>query len=218
MILIVCVVIKNKLDSRKISNKNPTEKNKARDEKCLSRPGKRSQAVSPGEKKNSTLFGTLSSYCLLTSPSTDKSEGSKGAEGDPGGKLKSWFSLGKTESSDQQSSVDFERKSTNQLNLMRKMCGEFRDFAKLKNKDEREERQKELEQIRGARWTLHVYMFTMPCNLLYNCLHRSFFKSIDVTLRSNPGVKLRSDDDSLSRGNPPRSKTDRYNNTTYMSN
>ena len=45
MILIVCVVIKNKLDSRKISNKNPTEKNKARDEKCLSRPGKRSQAM-----------------------------------------------------------------------------------------------------------------------------------------------------------------------------
>ena len=149
MILIVCVVIKNKLDWSKISNKNPTEKNKARDEKCLARPGARSQAVAPGEKKNSTLFGTLSSYCHLTSPSTDKSVGSKGA--DPGGKLKTWFSLGKTESSDQQFSVNFERKSTNQVNLMRKMCGEFRDFAKLKNKDEREERQKELEQIRGAR-------------------------------------------------------------------
>ena len=151
IILIVCVVIKNKLDSRKISNKNPTEKNKARDEKCLARPGPRSPAGAPGEKKNSALFGSLSSYyCRLTSPSTDKSVGSKGA--DPGGKQKSWFSLGKTESSDQQFSVNFERKSTNQVNLMRKMCGEFRDFAKLKNKDEREERQKELEQIRGARY------------------------------------------------------------------
>ena len=149
MILIVCVVIKNKLDSRKISNTNPTGKNKARDEKCFARPGARSQAVSPGEKKNSTLLGTLSSYCHLTSPSTDKSEGSKG--GGPAGKLKTWFSLGKTESSAQQFPVDYERKSTNQVNLMRKMCGEFRDFAKLKNKDEREERQKELEKIRGAR-------------------------------------------------------------------
>ena len=105
--------------------------------------------MSPREKKNSTLFGTLSSYCRLTSPSTDKSEASKGA--DPGGKLKSWFSLGKSDSSDQQFSVDFERKSTNQVNLMRKMCGEFREVRKLKNKEEREERQKELEEIRGAR-------------------------------------------------------------------
>lgn len=34
---------------------------------------------------------------------------------------------------------------------MRKMCGEFREVIKLKNMDEREERQKELEKIRGAR-------------------------------------------------------------------
>ena len=149
MILIVCVVIKNKLDSRKISNKDQREKNKARDEKCLAQLGQRSQAGSPKEKKNSTLLGTLSSYCHLGSPDTQSSGGRKG--GESGGKLKTWFSLGTAGNSDQQFSVDLERKSTNQVNLMRKMCGEFRDFAKLKNKDEREERQKELEKIRGAR-------------------------------------------------------------------
>ena len=149
IILIVCVVIKNRLFSQKIPNKNQTEKNKARDDKCLSRPRQRSHAVSPREKKNSTLFGTLSSYCHLTLPSTDKSEASKGA--DSGGKMESWFSLGKSDRSDQQFSVDLERKSTNHVNLMRKMCGEFREVVKLKNMDEREERQKELEKIRGAR-------------------------------------------------------------------
>ena len=64
--------------------------------------------------------------------------------------MESWFSLGKSDRSDQQFSVDLERKSTNHVNLMRKMC-EFREVVKLKNMDEREERQKELEKIRGAR-------------------------------------------------------------------
>jgi len=173
IMLVVGVAIKTKLDSKKISNKYETKKYKARNEKSFTKPSElESHTGAPGDKKGSALLSNLSSYFHLPFSSNDnKLEGSKGEQGT--GKLKTWFSLGKSETLEQQSSSGFERNPTNQINLMKKMCGEFREASKLKNKDEREERQKELEKFRGA---------------------RSYFQTIDKSLRSNPGVKLRSED------------------------
>ena len=38
-----------------------------------------------------------------------------------------------------------------ELNLVRKMCGEFRDVTKLDGNEEKEEKRKELEKVRSAR-------------------------------------------------------------------
>ena len=139
VLLIVCIVIKTRLDSRSISNKIEDKKYKTRGESRFARP--QSQTGTQGGLGGSSLLGSLSSYCHPGKESEKKP-----------GKLKSLFSLGKSETSEQQQSPrGFERNPSNELNLMRKMCGELREVAKLKNKDEREERQKELEQIRGAR-------------------------------------------------------------------
>ena len=39
----------------------------------------------------------------------------------------------------------------NELNLVRKMCGEFRDVTKLDGNEEKEEKRKEMEKVRSAR-------------------------------------------------------------------
>ena len=137
MVLVVCIAIKTQLDSRKISNKIETKKNRA---------GGGSQAEASGGKKGFGLLGSLSSYCHLALTSHTGQQ----KDGEPQGsdKRKTWFSLGKSEASERNPS---ERNSTNQINLMKKLCGEFREASKLKNKGDREERLKELEKIRGAR-------------------------------------------------------------------
>merc|ERR1711892_1537556 len=77
-----------------------------------------------------------------------------------------------------------------ELQLVRKMCGEFREAVKLDNKEDREEKRKDMEQVRSA---------------------RSYFKTADKfrseSLSGNPRIKFRTEDDfndSYSRGNQKR--------------
>merc|ERR1711936_887505 len=44
-----------------------------------------------------------------------------------------------------------KQKTEKQMQLVRKMCGEFREVVKLENKDDREEKRKEMEKVRSAR-------------------------------------------------------------------
>eukprot|EP00092_Neocalanus_flemingeri_P056671 GFUD01067206.1.p1 GENE.GFUD01067206.1~~GFUD01067206.1.p1 ORF type:complete len:413 (+),score=135.39 GFUD01067206.1:95-1333(+) len=83
-----------------------------------------------------------------------------------------------------------KKKKENELQLVRKMCGEFREVVKLDNKDDREEKRKEMDKVRSA---------------------RSYFKTADKyrseSLSGNPRIRFRTEDDfndSYSRGNQNR--------------
>ena len=109
----------------------------------------RSQAAVPGDEKDLTLFGRLSSFCHLSSSSNDKKlEPRRSGQ-------QTWFSLSKSEATEQRPA---ERTPNNQISFIRKMCGEFREATHVKNKEEREERTRELEKIRGARWEVEMYI------------------------------------------------------------
>ena len=66
-------------------------------------------------------------------------------------KMKSWFSFSRN--SDKKLVEEKPEKSAknSEVTLMRQMCGEFREVIKGQNAAEREERQKELVKVRGAR-------------------------------------------------------------------
>ena len=70
-------------------------------------------------------------------------------------KMRSWFFSTKTTPvADNSEKVDRAEKKghkTTELDLMRRMCGEFREVARAQNKEQREERQQELAKVRGAR-------------------------------------------------------------------
>merc|ERR1712128_375359 len=83
-----------------------------------------------------------------------------------------------------------KKKKDGEIQRVRKMCGEFREVVKGNNKEEREEKQKEMEIVRSA---------------------RSYFKTADryrsESLSENPRIKFRTDEevnDSYSRGNQSR--------------
>ena len=141
----VCIAIKRRLDSRRISNKAEARREKTG-----------SQAVVPGEKKDLTLFGRLSSFCHLSSPSNDQDLRPRKAREETD-KPRSWFSRTKSEAAQQA--------PKNQISLIRKMCGEFREVSHLKNKEEREETSKELEKIRGARFDGAISLVSVYINV-----------------------------------------------------
>merc|ERR1719320_1002942 len=77
-----------------------------------------------------------------------------------------------------------------EIQRVRRMCGEFREVVKVTNKEEREEKQKEMEKVRSA---------------------RSYFKQADhyrsESLSGNPRIRFRTEEevtDSYSRGNQSR--------------
>merc|ERR1719450_1463283 len=77
-----------------------------------------------------------------------------------------------------------------EIQRVRRMCGEFREVVKVTNKEEREEKQKEMEKVRSA---------------------RSYFKAADryrsESLSGNPRIRFRTEEevnDSYSRGNHNR--------------
>jgi len=83
-----------------------------------------------------------------------------------------------------------KKKTEKELQLMRKMCGEFREVVKLDNKEDREEKQKEMDKVRSA---------------------RSYFKTVDKyrseSVSANPRIRFKTDEDladSYSRGNQKR--------------
>merc|ERR1711892_1036703 len=83
-----------------------------------------------------------------------------------------------------------KKKKDGEIQRVRKMCGEFREVVKGNNKEEREEKQKEMEIVRSA---------------------RSYFKTADryrsESLSGNPRIKFRTDEevnDSYSRANQSR--------------
>merc|ERR1711892_523135 len=83
-----------------------------------------------------------------------------------------------------------KKKKDGEIQRVRQMCGEFREVVKGNNKEEREEKQKEMEIVRSA---------------------RSYFKTADryrsESLSENPRIKFRTDEevnDSYSRGNQSR--------------
>ena len=97
--------------------------------------------------------------------------------------MRSWFSFSRQpEGSRTEEGTNKKNNKNKEVDVMKKMCGEFRDVMKLQNKEEREERQKELAKVRGA---------------------RNFFKTIETgsNITSNPGIKLRTDEDVISSFN-----------------
>ena len=108
--------------------------------------------------------------------------------------MRSWFSFSRQP---EELKPDEESSRNNNKNkevvLMKKMCGEFRDVMKVQNKEEREERQRELAKVRGA---------------------RTFFKTIDTAgsnLKSNPRIRLRTDEDVLQSFNQGEQKSKSLN-------
>ena len=88
-----------------------------------------------------------------------------------------WFSFSKKPTnSDATNNSEMKSKgeNKNEVQLIHKMGSEFRELLKGHNKEEREERQKELAKVRGA---------------------RTFFKNFDQSLKSNPGIKFKTDED-----------------------
>ena len=91
------------------------------------------------EGKESSWFGSLIRKDTTTKKETNQSQSMKG-----------WFSFSKsTKNNDEGENI--KKTSKNEVDLMRKMCGEFREVIKGQNKEEREERQKELAKVREAR-------------------------------------------------------------------
>ena len=44
-----------------------------------------------------------------------------------------------------------KKKTDEEIQRVRKMCGEFREVVKIANKEDREEKQKDMEKVRSAR-------------------------------------------------------------------
>ena len=117
--------------------------------------------------KNSAVKPWINKVTPIT---TDKNNENKNT------KMFSWFSFSKQSANSDSSDSEKKTKedSKHEVQLIRKMGGEFRELLKGHNKEEREERQKELAKVRGA---------------------RTFFKNFDQSLKSNPGIKFKTDED-----------------------
>merc|ERR1712227_698048 len=117
--------------------------------------------------KNSAVKPWINKVTPIT---TDKNNENKNT------KMFSWFSFSKQSANSESSDSEKKTKedSKNEVQLIGKMGGEFRELLKGHNKEEREERQKELAKVRGA---------------------RTFFKNFDQSLKSNPGIKYKTDED-----------------------
>ena len=50
------------------------------------------------------------------------------------------------------SKLESKKIKERELGLVKKMCGEFRDVAKLDGNEEKEEKRKEMEKVRSARY------------------------------------------------------------------
>jgi len=74
-----------------------------------------------------------------------------------------------------------------ELNLVRKMCGEFRDVTKLDGNEEKEEKRKEMEKVRSA---------------------RSYFKTVDKhrseSMSAVPRMKMRAEEENMKKGSQMR--------------
>ena len=107
----------------------------------------------------------------MTPITTDKNNENKNT------KMFNWFSFSKTPTNSEDTSNSEKKtkgENKNEVQLIQKMGSEFRELLKGHNKEEREERQKELAKVRGA---------------------RTFFKNFDQSLKSNPGIKFKTDED-----------------------
>ena len=75
-------------------------------------------------------------------------------------KMRSWFFSSKSSPSsnsiEKVDKTDKKGHKTSEVDLMRRMCGEFREVARAQNKEEREERQRELAKVRGARYEIRI--------------------------------------------------------------
>merc|ERR1711915_555951 len=83
-----------------------------------------------------------------------------------------------------------KKKTDEEIQRVRKMCGEFREVVKIANKEDREEKQKDMEKVRSA---------------------RSYFKAADryrsESMNATPRIRFRTEEevnDSYSRGNQNR--------------
>ena len=83
----------------------------------------------------------------------------------------------------------------------------FREVARGRNKEQREERQQELAKVRGARFEIIM----LSHKLLYCvCVFRNFFQTITNNgSMSNPGVRLRSDEEIMDSYNSQSGKSKR---------
>merc|ERR1712128_364692 len=85
------------------------------------------------------------------------------------------------------SKEESKKNKEKELNLVRKLCGEFRDVAKLDGQEEKEEKRKEMEKVRSA---------------------RSYFKTVDKyrseSMSAVPRMKMRAEEENMKKGSPMR--------------
>ena len=128
-----------------------------REKKVQAKPGLQNVTAIGKEKKNeketTSWFGGLTKH-LQKEKSTPEKKYQPQLESNS--KSKSWFSFSRNDNSHVHEEESRGKKidKTN-VGLMRKMCGEFREVVRGQNKEEREERQKELAKVRGARYFIY---------------------------------------------------------------
>ena len=128
-----------------------------REKKVQAKPGLHNVTAIGKEKKNeketTSWFGGLTKH-LQKEKSTPEKKYQPQLESNS--KSKSWFSFSRNDNSHVHEEESRGKKidKTN-VGLMRKMCGEFREVVRGQNKEEREERQKELAKVRGARYFIY---------------------------------------------------------------
>jgi len=175
------------------------------------KPDSKPSVQKPEEKSKSTWFGGLTEKITSVKEEIIPNTATKPAE-----QKKGWFSSSQPEKSKVSNpksnsaetrdsfmkpvhlNIDpnpvpkdvLKKKTEGEIQRVRRMCGEFREVVKGNNKEEREEKQKEMEKVRSA---------------------RSYFKTADryrsESLSGNPRIKFRTEEevtDSYSRGNQNR--------------
>ena len=124
-----------------------------REKKVQAKPGLHNVTAIGKEKKNeketTSWFGGLTKR-LQKEKSTPEKKYQPQLESN--NKSKSWFSFSKNDNSSPEEESRGKKTDKTNVGLMRKMCGEFREVVRGQNKEEREERQKELAKVRGARY------------------------------------------------------------------
>ena len=147
----------NVRDSRKFFN-SPT----IREKNTKVKPGIRGVSSISRKEKNdletSSWLGSLTKHFpgRKTADDSAQQKGPAQQKETNGTKMRSWFFSSKSTSITDNSEKALDRAEkkghkTTEVDLMRRMCGEFREVARAQNKEQREERQQELAKVRGAR-------------------------------------------------------------------
>ena len=146
----------NVRDSRKFYNPTICEKN------TKVKPGIRGVSSISRKEKNdldtSSWLGSLTKHFpgRKTAGDSAQQKGPAQQKETNDTKMRSWFFSSKSTPITDDSEKILDRagnrgRKTTEVDLMRRMCGELREVARAQNKEQREERQQELAQVRGAR-------------------------------------------------------------------